>query len=95
MGLNGFIALGVRQDWATHMIGLEQTGMIQEIIQNTRFFLIDFLHGFQTADFVFQPFQHQHRHINGITRRRVVHGTVVSMDLIIQHSGGNIPRFTN
>ena len=27
MGLNGFIALGVRQDWATHMIGHELTAL--------------------------------------------------------------------
>lgn len=27
MGLNGFIALGVRQDWATHMIGHEITAL--------------------------------------------------------------------
>jgi NADP-dependent alcohol dehydrogenase len=27
MGLNGFIALGVKQDWATHMIGHELTAL--------------------------------------------------------------------
>ncbi len=27
MGLNGFVALGVRQDWATHMIGHELTAL--------------------------------------------------------------------
>ena len=27
MGLNGFVAMGVRQDWATHMIGHELTAL--------------------------------------------------------------------
>ena len=27
MGLNGFIAMGVSQDWATHMIGHELTAL--------------------------------------------------------------------
>ena len=27
MGLNGFIAMGVTQDWATHMIGHELTAL--------------------------------------------------------------------
>ena len=27
MGLNGFIAMGVREDWATHMIGHELTAL--------------------------------------------------------------------
>lgn len=27
MGLNGFISMGVKQDWATHMIGHELTAL--------------------------------------------------------------------
>ena len=69
--------------------GVEQLGIVQIIIEHIGFLLVALFHLFQTADVVFQPFQHQLADVDGIGGRGVVHGAVVGVGLIIEHGGAD------
>ena len=78
-----------------HDRAAEHLGLVEEIIQDLRFFLVDLLHVLEAADVVFEPFEHQFRHVDAVARRGVEHGVGIHVGLIVEHGRGDVAGVTH
>ncbi len=91
----GGVGVGVRGDEAdVHQAaavplgdgGAEQLGSVQVLVQPGRLELVAGVDRGQAA-LLFDPFQHQHQHVDAEGRRRVVQTAAFDVGLVVQHRG--------
>ncbi|MPM96427.1 hypothetical protein SDC9_143590 [bioreactor metagenome] len=63
---------------------------VKVVVQQSRFFVVDPLHGFKAAHFVLNVMQHKAHHINAPARRCVVHAVGVDDGFVVEHRGHGV-----
>ena len=75
-----------------NIVDVKTAAAVYRLIQGLRLYSIDRFNFFHTA-LRLQPAEHQARHINRISGRRVVHTVAVDVRTVVEHIG-NIVRTT-